>query len=355
MNKIIRVMWFLTLATLLAGCPESSSTTNSQDNQPASTNSNQQSSDSTLQTDENTLTVPESATAPATESAPATEPAPSTEPAPATEPTPATESTPPISVKIGKFSASYYNDGVFIDTETVARPAINYINSNFKNIPSDKFGATWAGDIEVLSDMPRTIDINFDVSWSDVSLTIDGSVVEAWSNSNKSISYTFSKGTHSIIVEYRNHWHTVGFNASFTNNIEYSTQDAIPLIQNLLVDAPVIVYLGAYEPSNLYNFIQVTLAPSSSSVILFLSSYAAANWIINNPNNVDIKGVVYSAYAPRPVVITNTPIPTIELETLHYGYNDFTAPTQDIITLTGAAPDYVGGQYSLGSVVISIP
>jgi hypothetical protein len=46
------------------------------------------------------------------------------------------------------------------------------------------------------------------------------------------------------------------------------------------------------------NTILLTLEPSSVPVILALSSYSAVRWVINNPQKVDVRAIVYGSYAP---------------------------------------------------------
>jgi len=258
------------------------------------------------------------------------------------------------SVPVGKFTASYYDNTTLIASEEVDRPSINYNLSDFHGIDSNNFHAIWIGNIDVGS-APKLIDINFDVSWSDVTLTIDGTTVSSWSNSNKVIPYTFSPGIHSIEIEYFNNWFTTGFNTSFTTNTMYTKDEAIGLVSPLIDTSTKIVYVGAYESGDLYNNTTVNLASSSNKVFLFLTSYDSLDWVINNPYGVQITGIAYSSYSTVSTVTAGSSVPTYEISGLAYGYSDFTAPSADILYITGRAPDATYGEYSMTSANVAIP
>ena len=256
--------------------------------------------------------------------------------------------------KVGPFIASYYNGTTFVASETVTRPSINYIWSEFHGIDSYNFHATWKGNIEVFNDS-KFIDLNFNVSWSDVSLFVDGVEIASWSNSNRIIHHEFSPGVHEIMIEYYNHWHTTGFNVSFTSNSIYSKDEAISLIRPQIDGDTKVIYVGCYESANLYNNSTVTFDSTASKVFLFLSSYASMNWIIQNPHNVTITGIAYSSYGPKSTVSADKNVPTFEIAGIAYGYSDFSAPSADINYIVGMPPDYTYGVYGLTEVLISLP
>ena len=274
-------------------------------------------------------------------------------PAPAPAPAPTLGNS---GFTVGQFSASYYNNLTFVASETVKRPTINYSWSDFHGIDANNFRAIWSGRLEV-TNTPQTINMNFDVSWSDVSLSIDGSPVNTWSNSNMILPYQFSVGIHDIVIEYINNWHTAGFNVSFTNNANYSMVTAASQIAPLIDSGTKIIYVGDYESGDRYNNTTITLQNTAASVFLFLSSYNAQNWIIDNPNGVTIKGIAYGSYAPGSTVTYDTNIPSFEISGLRYGYDATTlyAPIADIQSLTGRTPDYTFAAYSPTSVVVTAP
>jgi hypothetical protein len=255
---------------------------------------------------------------------------------------------------IGPFAASYYSGTTFVASESVARPSINYAYANFNGIDSLNFHATWLGNIEVF-DAPRLIDMNFEVSWSDVSFFVDGVAIASWSNSNRTIQHEFSPGIHEIKIEYYNHWHTTGFDVSFTTNATYSKVEAASLIAPQIDASTKIIYVGANESADLYNNSTVTLNSATGKVFLFLTSNRSINWIIQNPGNVTITGIAFSSVSTGATVTAEAAIPQFEIAGLAYGYTDFTAPSADIAFVTGRAPDYLTGAYSLTEAIISIP
>jgi hypothetical protein len=256
--------------------------------------------------------------------------------------------------KVGPFTASYYDNTTFVASESVDRPSINYPWSDFHGIDSLNFHAIWTGNLKVFND-PELIDMNFDVSWSDVSLFIDGVEISSWSNSNRIIQHEFSPGVHEIAIEYYNHWHTTGFNVSFTTNTMYTKDEAISLIAPQIDDNTQVIYVGASESGDLHNNSTVTLESTADKVFLFLSSYDSMNWIIENPHAVTITGIAYSSYSTVSTVTADKSIPTFEIEGLAYGYIDFSAASTDIQYLIGRVPDYSYGASSLTQAIISIP
>lgn len=260
--------------------------------------------------------------------------------------------SPQPSVPTGKFTAYYYDNSNLIGTETVDRPSINYSYADFQGIDSNNFHAIWKGNI-VAKDSPLVLDLNFEVSWSDVSLSIDGAPIASWSNNNKIIQHTFAPGVHSIEIEYFNNWHTTNFNTSFTTNTMYTKNEAISPVSSLIDADTKIVYIGAYESGDLYNNSTVMLDDTSSKVFLFLSSYSSFNWIIENPYNVQITGISYSSSSTISTVMADSSIPTYEIDGFAYGYNNFAAPSADILYITGRTPDYTYGEYALTSTTVT--
>lgn len=258
-----------------------------------------------------------------------------------------------IDFKVGPFTADYYDGVTLVASESVVRPSINYSYANFHGIDSPNFHATWTGNLEVFR-VPKLIDINFAVSWSDVSLYIDG-VGITWSNSNRVIQHEFTPGIHEIKIVYDNNWHTTGFDVSFTTNTLYTKAQAATLIAPRIDANTQVIYVGAYESGDLYNSSTVTLENTASKVFLFLSSYNTTNWIINNPHDVTITGIAYSSYTTTSTVTAGRSSPTFEIQGLAYGYSDFSAPITDIQYLIGRVPDYTTGSYALTQTTISVP
>jgi hypothetical protein len=269
----------------------------------------------------------------------------------------------------GPFTAKYYieDDGTsagqgtdgsnpeiipsLIAEETVNRAAINYSWSNFNSIDSYNFHGVWEGDITVTSES-ENLSANFDVSWSDVSFYLDGTLLSKWNNSDKIIPLTLAKGNHPVRIEYHNHWHTTGFNVSFTNTQESTVEKATDLIQPRLTDQHKIIYISAYESGTINNDINVTLPESPDSVVIFLTSYAAVNWVINNPSNTNIEGIFFNAHSPKPAIIGGDSPSTYETVDMKYGYKEEKSAKADILTMTGRTPDFELLQYTVSDVII---
>ena len=252
---------------------------------------------------------------------------------------------------VGPFTANYYNGTTFVTSENVARPSLNYAWSDFHSITSENFNATWTGTLEVISH-PKQININFAVSWSDVTLLIDNVEISSWSNSSRTIQQELSVGTHEIVIQYANNWHTVGFNVSFTNNPAYLKAQVADHLASLIDVNTQIIYVGAYESGSLYNTGTVTLDSTASKVFLILSSYSSINWIVENPNNVQISGIAYGGYDPGSTITAEDNVATFEIDDIGYEYSG-SAPNSDIMEMTGSAPDYSYGEYALTQAVIS--
>ena len=254
---------------------------------------------------------------------------------------------------LGLFTANYYDNSTstLVASETVDRPSINYSYSNFHNIDSYNFHAIWDGTIDVPQSM--IIDITFDVSWSDVSLKIDGAVVSAWSNSKRVISHPFSAGQHSVVIEQFNHWHTTGFNTSFTTSPTLTMTEAQAAIAPLIDSATRLIYVGAYESADLHNNTAVSLQGATGKVFLFVSSYDSMKWVIDNANNSNIVGVAYWSNSMASTVSAPTGVPTFEIANFSYGYNNFATVSANIQTLTGRQPDVTFGAYSLSQAIIN--
>lgn len=271
--------------------------------------------------------------------------------------------------KYGPFTASYYfeDDGrdpgqgtdgsdpsivtAFIAQEETPYPSVNYSWNDLLNIDSYNFHGVWEGELEIL-DSNAPINANFDVSWSDVSFFLDGELIEKWNNSNRVIPLSLEKGVHQVRVEYHNHWHTTGFNVSFTDYSKLTVDTAAAEIKPLVSDDTKVASVGVYESNTLYNEITVTVPESSGSIMLFLASYNAVNWVINNPSKTKIAGVVLRSYGPGSTVQKGGDISVYEVSDLSWSYDDFSQVSHNIETITGKTPDFTYGSYGLSEVSI---
>jgi hypothetical protein len=278
-----------------------------------------------------------------------------------------TSCLPESNFTVSNFQAKYYleedgrepgkgNDGsdtdiiqTYITEEVTTHPAIQYAWSDFNNIDSYNFFATWEGQIVVTNE--STISANFDVSWSNVSFYVDDELIDQWANSNKMIPLNLEVGIHDIRIEYHNHWHTVGFNVSFTDYPTVSIDEAAEIIPELLTDDTKIVYVGAYESSGLYNDTVIELPETDYPVLLVLSSYSAINWTLDN-ENTNVVGVLVSSYGPGASVIGSQELEIYNVNRLDYAYEEFDTVGAQIKQITGRLPDLNFGEYSLSVVTI---
>ncbi|MGB5964357.1 MAG: hypothetical protein WBG65_02370 [Sulfurimonadaceae bacterium] len=237
---------------------------------------------------------------------------------------------------------------VLMHTETVTRPAISYPYAYEFGIDSYNLYAQWEGEIVIHE--KTDINASFDVSWSDVSFYIDDNLISKWANSKKIIPLTLDVGSHSVRVEYHNHWSTTGFNVSFTN---YRKTDVNEDLSSIINDTTQISYIVAYEvdtSTSKYNEVEITLPPGDRPHLLFLSSYDAINWIIKNPYNRELQGVVFNSYGPGITVSNAGNALILEASDLSIDRADFTQGKADIVSMTGREPDYTFSEYGMSNI-----
>lgn len=257
-------------------------------------------------------------------------------------------------VKIGPFNASYYSktktEPIF--EELVEIPSLNYAFDKFHGIDSKEFRAEWVGDIEVYKS-EKIINIGFDVSRADVSLYVDEKLVESWSKSNKTISVNLAKGTHKIKIKYKNNWHTVGFNTSFSSYPTLNIESAKKLLAKDISDSAKIVYIGAYESADTYNKIFVSMKKIDIPIVLILSSNNAANWIIDSEMLPNLEAIlVGSRNGSSTVKNIDSKVSIFSLKDLANEYKSYRKVKMDIKRMLDREPDYLFGEYSMASVVI---
>jgi uncharacterized protein YecT (DUF1311 family) len=251
----------------------------------------------------------------------------------------------------GKFKASYYHDKKLVASEIVDAISINYSYNEFMGIPAESFEATWEADIEVKED--TTLILAVSVSWSAVAVYVDDEKITGWSNNNKELPIKVSKGQHRIKIEYTNGWHTVNFNASFVNYPRLTMSDAAKKITPFINNKTKTLYVGAYESGNSYNEAIVKIGKNMGPVVIFLSSYEAIRWKIENPFKVKINAVLFNSYDPGSSVSISTEKTKIfRLSGLPYAYESFAEVSSLIQQLTGVIPSYTYGEYALTHVEV---
>lgn len=255
---------------------------------------------------------------------------------------------------ISPFSAKYYSGIRLVASEQVPVPSIKYEWSDFKGIDSYNFNATWEGYIDVAQDS-KTINIEFSLSWSDVVLTIDGVVVSEWSNDRRTIPHEFTRGRHSIKIQYANNWHTTNFKVAFKDNEKYTVAEMASTLPALVDDSTRVIYVGGYQANNLQNNIHVSLEGVTGPVFLFFTSFNAVNWVIDNPGNIQIVGVGYNSYMPATTIESVGNVPAYEISDFQFenGWSDAALPIHDIRTMIGRSPDTVRTNNSWDNVVLT--
>lgn len=180
------------------------------------------------------------------------------------------------------FNAYYMNEeqpSIVVARENVAQVAMNYIYSEFHNIPSEKFLGYWVGKLRVPQD--GVYEISANLSWSDVRVLIDKHIIVDASNSFPSQTVYLTKGEYKLEVEYNNNWHTVGFQFNIKpHSKSISRNDLQQSLASLnLPDNTVVYAASVYESRNRDNRISIqTPSTETRPYILLLSSYESVNW-----------------------------------------------------------------------------
>lgn len=257
-------------------------------------------------------------------------------------------------IRIGAFNASYYDGDNFVASESVDRPSIKLTNYDFHNIPASNFRAVWRSDIEV-ANKPKIVEMNFMMSRSDVSLFVDGVKISSWTagaaiNPLPAIRHELEPGKHEVRIELTNKSYTLDFDSSFNDKLIYSKEEARSAIAPLIDEDTQILYVGAYESADRYLNSILNIGKTSKKIFLFLSSYSSMNWVIKNPYNVKIAGIVYGSYYKSTKVEVDQGVPTFQVADFPYGYHETSEPSAYIEAISGRKPGHIYvGQYSLPS------
>lgn len=272
-------------------------------------------------------------------------------------------------VKVSPFKAYYYtesdgkdpgkgNDGTIKNivsklqfTESVKRPSI-HLSFPFYGIDSYNFYGVWEGMMHVVGE-GQSVKANFDVSNADVSFYVNDVLVEKWKNDSKIVPFNLNKGDNQIRVELHNHWHTTSFNVSFTDYQKLDKSAASELFKDIDFNSIKAVYLGAYEassstPGDNYNEILVTLPKSPVPIFIFLNSFRAINWEINNPHNAKIVGVTLRGQSSGSTVTMNSSAPIYEFPNEKNAYNN----SHHVKAWVGKNADYAFTKYSLRNITV---
>jgi len=207
---------------------------------------------------------------------------------------------PKENIPSGKFRAFYidtHNPKKVIATEVVPDIAISYIYDKFHGIDSSSFGGYWVGEFEFAQDTKKMIYISH--SQSTTRIIIDGYII--FDNNHKNgVAYNFTKGKHTIEVEYINRWHTTHLSVKIMDKINKLKKDEIiKRLKNLTTDDTNFNYVGVYESKDNNNSIHLKLEKSPKPIVLLLQSYKAVIWDIDNSNGVKIEAIVINSSKPE--------------------------------------------------------
>lgn len=209
--------------------------------------------------------------------------------------------TPLNQYKVRYFDAS--NPLVTVAEELVDTVSVNYIYADFHGIDSYDFDAEWIGYFDFATDSDQIISLS--QGWSNTQVYVDDELVYEGGSSSE-FKYHFTAGVHKIVVVYENNWHTTQFVLTIKEEVkDYSCSELSNELAGITDNTTKFYYVGAYESDAMENSIQTTLKATDAPVVLFLSSYDAVKWVLDNPNMVDVKAVVYRSYAPGAEVATN--------------------------------------------------
>ena len=208
------------------------------------------------------------------------------------------ELNPKNTIPTGKFQAFYINTNnpkKVIFSETVKKASINYNGSEFQGIKSEDFGAYWVGNFKFKKTEKMQVIVS--QSWSKTRVIIDGIVIYEDGHDSKGLTYTFTKGTHKIEVEYINNWHTTSFMLSIKKQVKTFTISQMQKeLKKHTSKNSKLLYVGAYESSKKDQSITLKIAKSKKPIVLVLSTYSTVDWIIKNPHKVKIEAIVYTSY-----------------------------------------------------------
>lgn len=258
---------------------------------------------------------------------------------------------------IGPFTATYYVEGNTqpVATEQVERPALQYAYNEFKNIPAQNLHATWEADFN-LGNKNIKLPINFDLSWSDVEVFLDGKSVKKSSNSIEKIELDIPAGNHTLKIDYHNNWQTVGFNTSFINYTEVTKSQAKNVMSKLMTKDTKVAYIGAYEPKNRYNKINLKVTDKTQPTVLFLGSYSSANWHIEEADYLNLQAIVVTSCNPSSTINgLNIDVPIFNITDMKCNAsndNELQSVQPDIQEVTGAKADYMYAEYALDEAVV---
>ncbi|MEL6232126.1 MAG: hypothetical protein AAFR24_19650 [Cyanobacteria bacterium J06627_3] len=222
---------------------------------------------------------------------------------------------PSDQIPVGSYLAIYFRTSqpdTVIYKENVPKAVIQYSWSDFQNINSEEFGGYWVGDFDFEEEEVRSFHISQGHATSRI--LVDGRVIYEGSSS-KVIPVRFTAGRHRIEIQHINNWHTVGYSAKLLPQNLYDGSPPNP------TQSSTIWYAGIYEASSRNAEVTVRLKPAPTPIHLYLGSYEAVTWNVEQTLGAELAGVYFSSYSPGTEVQFSAqavPVQEISLPDIYY-------------------------------------
>jgi hypothetical protein len=257
----------------------------------------------------------------------------------------------------GPFVADY-KDGstTVLSKQKVDSISVNYAWSEFQNIDSKNFRATWTGPLQVTSDS-ALLRVAIDDSWANTTFKLNGKVIAESKSAQgglESFDLELKKGAHEIQVDYANQWHTVGFNLAFVTENPLDFSGAKAMVQKLSAEKSKIIAVGIYESKSFDREYTIDLSESTfEDIVILASSYHSVRWKIENPKNIPIKGFFSRSYKEgstvrglpsqvKQVVFKDNP-------SGEFKYDDVNNASKNLF---GRDPDFSSSEYASSRAVV---
>lgn len=204
-------------------------------------------------------------------------------------------------IPTNKFKRIYFNAETkkILYSDFVQKPYMDITKDNDfakrYNITKKEFAVYMVGNIDFEKRVQKNIAVRSSHS-ADVRVIVDGNII--CENKCYDMAYTFEKGRHTIEIEYLNdieffHWAKIY--VSFVDIYEYySKKEVQHKLQKLITPSTKLWYLALYQPRNPKEDVHLNLKNSRDPTVLFISSYRAANFVIENLKKANLQAIVSS-------------------------------------------------------------
>ncbi len=180
----------------------------------------------------------------------------------------------------------------YISYERLAEPFLKN-----HSIHEKKINIVWEGEIIVESDSANIL-AGFDFEYGDDVVFTLNSTLRKRMSCQMGVPIQLSKGVHTYKIEWHSHSYSEAFNSSFIDYKILTKESIYNVISPSLSGSEEVAYGFIQTPETFNDVITVTPPTVSNDLILVLDSNEATNWILNNPENVNIKYVLLSSHSP---------------------------------------------------------